>query len=197
MSAPVGLGISECQMTLLSIKEIQQGLDREFAPLEPMIAGLRLVNGGVSNEAIVNCERELGVAFCDTFRSMIERYDFGRLTIGPIVFCNTGNYLGELVQLNAETWWGKGPRPKGAIVVANSDPFIIILDMNIGTVHSMDAERGWSHSTLIAREFDLFFRGVGTTMLCRSEMSNRDAFARDIATAVGGTDIAFWLHLGS
>lgn len=33
-------------MALLTVEEIRKGLDQEFIPLEPMVTGLRLINGG-------------------------------------------------------------------------------------------------------------------------------------------------------
>lgn len=34
-------------MALLTVEEIRKGLDQEFIPLEPMVTGLRLIDGGV------------------------------------------------------------------------------------------------------------------------------------------------------
>lgn len=73
-------------MTLLTIDGIEKGLDQEFLSLEPMLTGLRLIKRGVSEESLHHAENLFAVAFPDAFRKLIQTYDFGWLTIGPIVF---------------------------------------------------------------------------------------------------------------
>ena len=121
-------------MSLMTVTDIRDGLEREFLPLEPMLSGFRLVSGGVSSPAVRECERQLGVTFPDDFRALIQTFDFGNLTIGPVAFCETGNYLERLIRWNTgERWWGDGARPESQ-VIAISDPYTILLDAANDTI---------------------------------------------------------------
>ena len=183
-------------MTLLSTEEIKHGLDKEFLPLEPMLAGLRLIDGGLTDEALDTFERSMNLSLPTAFRKVVKDYDFGRLTIGPVVFCNTGDYLGELTKLNTKVvWWRTDSRPTNLLMVANSDPFPILLNLETGEVLAMDVERGWQASRTIARNFDLFVKGVGTTMLGRNQSAERAALGRSVASEVGSPEQPFWLQL--
>ncbi|MGC5809930.1 SMI1/KNR4 family protein [Ralstonia pseudosolanacearum] len=183
-------------MSLLSMEEVKQGLDKEFLPLEPMLTGLRLIEGGVTETALDAFERDMNLLLPRAFRDVIRMHDFGRLTIGPVAFCNTGDYLGELVKLNTKvTWWGTGMRPSSLLMVANSDPFAILLDLESGSVLAMDVERGWQFAERVASSFDLFVRGVGSTMLHRNQSADRVALGRDVMSDAGGGYLPYWLQL--
>jgi hypothetical protein len=182
--------------TLMTIDEIQQELDREFLPLEPMVTGLRLINGGVSELALVAYENQLNIALPDAFRKIVKTFDFGRLTIGPIVFCKTGDYLRELVQLNTETNWRSvsEARSRNLLVIANSDPYTIALDLGSGNLMAADGEIDWLQVTCIAKTFDLYLRGIGSAMLRRNGCKNKETLAQDLSVQVDG-DLAYWSQL--
>jgi hypothetical protein len=183
-------------MTLLTFDEIKQGLDQQFLPLEPMLTGLRLVDGGVLDEALDSCESQLSVAFPTSFRSTVKAFDFGKLTIGPIVFCNTGDYLRELKRVNTEiTWWGNGGRPDNLLVVANSDPYAIFLNCEMDELFALDADIGWQKAKKIAKGFDNYVRGIATIMLRRTNMRDFVSLAQAVMSDVDGTDLAYWSQL--
>ena len=184
-------------MTLMSMRQIQQGLDEKFLPLEPMVTGSRLIAGGVSETARAACERTLSTHFPPAFRDNIESFSFGDLAIGPVAFCGTGDYLKELIQLNTQVvwWWGEAQRPADLLLIALSDPYSILLDTARGSVRAFDTELGWRSSTLVASDFDTYLRGVGTAMLLRESVADRPAFAAELLTEVGGTDLRYWQSL--
>jgi len=185
-------------MGLLTLEEIRIGLDKEFLPLEPMLLGFRLIPSNLPNDAIVACENRLSVSFPPAFRASIASLDFGRLTIGPVVFCNTGNYLDELVTLNEQVhWWGSGSRPRELIMIANSDPYPILTNTETGEVLAMDPERGWHSATMIARDFECFLRGIGTVFLLRNSVLDKAIFAQAMCRDVDGQDVSYWLNLAS
>lgn len=123
-SAQAGLGIpNENPMALLTLQEIKDGLDREFLPLEPMLLGLRMIEKETSLDTIEHCENHLAVKFPSSFRNLIAAFDFGQLTIGPVVFCSSGDYLAELITLNERVnWWGDGERPSNLILIGTQTP---------------------------------------------------------------------------
>jgi hypothetical protein len=183
-------------MTLLTISEIQQGLNRKFAPLEPLLTGFRLIPAGVPEMALVQYERELATPLPSAFRNAIQTFDFGRLTVGPVAFGSTGDYLKELRNLNTNVkWWGEGKRPANLLMVANSDPYAILLDLVTAGVRAMDAERGWKNATDVANGFLAYLRGLGTAMLRRESVADKLSFANELLADVGGADLAYWVNL--
>ena len=183
-------------MKLLTIEEIQRGLDIEFAPLEPALTGYRLLPKTTDENKVKAVEHQLRVIFPDEFRKSISEFDFGNLTIGPVAFCFAGDYLKELIDLNSGTrWWGSGDRPRDLLMVANSDPFAILLNVDDGSVHAMDSQQGVQSGFKIAENFRLFFLGLGTAMLKRNEVPDPYAFATDIGSTVGSGPLDFWMNL--
>lgn len=198
MSVLVDLGTCRQEeiVTLLSIQQIQRGLDDKFGPLEPMLKGFRLINGGVTEGALVHSESSLGLALPKAFRESIKRFDFGRLTIGPVAFCNTDDYLGEIGKLNTSVrWWGDGARPSNFLMVANSDPYAILLAIDTGAVWVMDPEQGHEKAICVAKDFDAYLRAIGTVMLRRNDVADKDVLVREVATAVGDMGFGYWEYL--
>ena len=183
-------------MTLLSISDIQQGLDRKFVPLEPLLTGLRLIPANVPQTALEESERQLATPFPAAFRDLIKAFDFGRLTIGPVAFGHTGDYLKELTHLNTQVrWWGEGQRPAHLLLVANSDPYAILLDTGTGGVRAMDPGRDRKTSTDIGNGFQTYIRALGTAILRRERVVDKLSFAKELLADVGGADLAYWTSL--
>jgi hypothetical protein len=188
------------KMTLLQIEEIQRGLEREFLPLEPMLTGLRLISreSPVDVSVLVAAEEKLGIKLPREFTEYIARFDFGRLTIGPVAFGSGGDYLKELIETNQHfCWWGGGKRPDNLLMVGNSDPYVLLLNASSGEILAMDRESEWTKAPPIARHFDLFVRGLGTVMLGRGDLGDveRERLAELVSSDAGGRDSGFWLSL--
>jgi len=183
-------------MPLLSVEDIRAGLDRQFLPLEPMLVGFRLIEKPTLADAIEHAESALATAFPDDFRDLIARFDFGHLTIGPIVFGTSGDYLAEIVELNEKTrWWGHGERPNNRLMIANSDPFAILLEAGSGFVYALDPDLGPQRSRKIADSFTSFLQGVGTIVLMRQQLEDRHGLATAVSTEVGSEHAGFWCQL--
>ncbi|WP_371764996.1 SMI1/KNR4 family protein [Massilia sp.] len=185
-------------MKLLSVEEIKAELDREFTPLEPMLTGFRLIEKNTPDSAIKSAEKLISTNFPYGFRELIAKFDFGNLTIGPVVFCSSGDYLAELVELNLNVmWWGGGQRPENIIMIGNSDPFAILLNTNSGSVYAFDSENGWEKSKKISDDFFGFFSALGTVVLTRNQTLDRRKLAEEILEEVGAEDFEFWLRLAN
>jgi len=183
-------------MKLLSLEELRDGFDKEFLPLEPMLTGYRLKKGGLEENVLLQCEATLSISFPSDFRRLISEYDFGNLTIGPIAFCASGDYQGELLDFNECTrWWGSGERPANLIMIANSDPFAILLDVDTGEVLSMDAELGLHKSTVVSKTFENFLGGIGTTILLRNNVDEKEILAKSVHDAISSQSLGFWISL--
>jgi hypothetical protein len=183
-------------MKLLTLEEIKNGLDKEFIPLEPMLSGYRLIDGGLTEKQISQCETTLSISFPRNLREILSTYDFGNLTIGPIAFCATGDYPSELIEYNGNLeWWGEGQRPNNLIMIANSDPFVILLDISRESVIAVDPELGLKNASVVADGIENFLRGVGTIILFRNESDNKGQLAQSVHDIVGGKDFKFWAYL--
>lgn len=181
---------------LLSLEEIKKGLDEKFLPLEPMLEGFRLVEDGLEESSLASCEARIGVKFPADFRAALLRYDFNNFTVGPVAFCATGNYLEELIVYNeGARWWGESSRPQDLIMIANSDPFAILLNVDTGEVLGMDPELGWGQSTKLAADFVKYLEGVGTAMLMHDTADDKDKLAQEIHEQTGSQDLKYWKSL--
>jgi len=115
-------------MMPLDFSTVQVRLDERFTENEQLLTGTKLRASRLAELDINRCERQLGLAFPREFRQALLLFDFGSLTFGPTSFCNTGDYLRQLLILNkAEEeslcqWWGEGERPGDKLLVATGDP---------------------------------------------------------------------------
>jgi hypothetical protein len=191
-------------MTLLEIDEIKQRLDEKFLPLEPMLTGFRLVESEIADDALQKCESALGVRFPAPFTRLVKRYDFGHFTVGPIQFCQSGDYVGKLVAMNGMNqhlvpWWGTGARPQHHVLIAYSDPYGILLHTDTARVGAFDHESAWHLSEMIvARDFEAFVRGIGTVFIERAKGVDKARLGDETARAVDGSSgRSFWIHLAA
>lgn len=190
---------------LLDVESIQMRLDEQFLPLEPMLTGMRLITKNNQKFGLAECEHRLGITFPSAFVALTTQFDFGQLTIGPVAFGNRGDYFAWLVDTNQNdlqndlAWWSGANRPEGLVMIANSDPFAIVLDTTSAKVlafsHGSDSA---NKNFTIAEGFDHFVRGVGTAMLERNPDGGNEDLARNIASSVGvDKNNRFWLWIAS
>lgn len=185
---------------LLTIQEIADTLDAEFRPLEPDICGLRLVEPGLQAREIIDVERDLGVQLPESFSSIVQEFDLGSLTIGPTVFGTGSNYSELLRGVNRDSefpWWGSGSRPSSRVMVGNSDAFAVLLDCGSGEVMALEHGADHSKAVVVARDFSVFVRGIGTVFCTR--LSNQPAtdVANAVASLVGSSlqGLPYWEDL--
>ncbi len=184
---------------LLEIEEIQRRLNEQFLPLEPMLTGFRLV-GAVNGEAVVEqIQHCLRITLDGAFAGLIRSYNFGSLTVGPITFCNTGDFAAWFVDRNIDDesqeypWWGDGHRPDTLLLVAGSDLYAIVLDNCSGRVLAFQNGQPWKNALVISLGFREFLQGIGTVFLDRDPEGDNQKISTDVATYAGGMDgAAFW-----
>jgi hypothetical protein len=177
-------------MKLKTMQEIQQDLDDTFLPLEARgITGMRLIDGGLPEDTIGYFEERLGTPpWPADFKEFLKRYDFGRLELGLVHFCGNGQYLDGLIRFNSY-----GGRPPDLMLIASSDPHLILLNLKDGSVLALDNELGWEEAILVARTFELFMRGIGTLAEARARRAAPPSLASTVAACVGVPDSPYWL----
>lgn len=58
-----------------------------------------------------------------------------------------------------------------------------------------DVEIGWQRATVIAKDFEVYLRGVGTIMLHRNQWRDTSTLGQAVAVDVGAQDICYWSQL--
>lgn len=180
-------------MRLYSIDEIRNGLDEAFKPLEPDLVGYRFVEGGATPAAVAALEMALALKLPDDLVHLISKYQFGDLAIGPVAFCGTGDYLKELLELNAAVpWWCGNERPHGLVMFANSEFGAFIVECPVGSVYLLEAGQPLSAAVKVADSFSKFVRAIGTVALLRMRGELQNVKAAELGLAVGVRDTRFW-----
>lgn len=184
-------------MTLLPLNDIQQGLDKLFLSLEPDLTGFRLLPSSTNHTEIACFEQQLNLTLPIDFKEIIQQFDFGNLTIGPVVFSACGDYLAELFEFNESlNWWGTtDSRPQNYLMVATADIYLILMDVTNGRIFAFDREAHWQSLRVIAGSFSIFIQAVGSVMLQRHPDKNNNSLAAKICTSIQGEDISFWEFL--
>ena len=188
---------------LLEIDDIQNRLDEQFLPLEPMLTGFRLVSTKIAPDDADRLELKLKVVLSEPFKELLLRFNLGEFTIGPIAFCSTGNYLSWLIENNRDdasqhySWWGSGQRPSDVLLIANSDPYAVLLDNATEAISAFKHGESWNDDTIVvANDFGRFIRGLGTVFLQRSDEGGNEDLADEVSNDVGGgSDNLFWRWL--
>lgn len=185
-------------MKLLDMESIRSRLDEEFLGLEPTLTGMRLVPIAACDEGTVSCQESLNVRFPSTFSEIVTRFDFGHFTIGPVAFCNRGDYFTWLTEINNATGGpassGLANRPDGVIMIANSDQFALLLNTISGQVLALEHGGNISNDAFtVASDFKLFLQGLGTAFVQRNPDGGNEKLGREIASIVNGNpENRFW-----
>lgn len=154
---------------LLSLNEVQSGLDAYFEPLEPALTGFRLKSPGLSPQDL-NRVKQLHGKLPPSFLDPIKNFSFGGFTLGPVQFGHSTSYADDLCLRNQgsiDPWWGPGARPKDLLLVGNSDPFALLLHCPSGQIDVFDHSKSWEQRCRAAPSFDHLIRGLGTLLLRR------------------------------
>ena len=185
---------------LLTMQELVDALDDELAPLEPDLTGLRLVAPGDSQSDVDKLQALLGVEFPPSFASTIMELNLGSLTIGPTVFGYATKYTDLLHDANVEPvvrWWGSGERQASLVMFGNSDPFALVVDCTSGEVLALQHGEGLDRAVVVAADFDLFLRGVGTVFIARQAEPASPELGASIGSLVGSSPegLSYWTEL--
>ena len=112
----------------------------------------------------------------------------------------TGDFLAWLSKNNQDDsaneypWWGSGARPSDVLLIANSDPYAVLLNSKAGIVSAFKHCASWNDALIVVADaFELFMRGLGTTFLERNEQGRNSFLADEVSIEVGGgRGNAFW-----
>lgn len=80
-------------------------------------------------------------------------------------------------------------------MIANSDPYVILLNLKHGSLLALDNELGWERAMPAARSFELFIRGLGTMAEARVRRAAPPSLANAIAVDVGVPNAPYWVTM--
>lgn len=179
---------------LLTLEEIREQLDNKFLPLGSDFDDLRLLKREQPLLNLKSSEEQLNISFPEEFSSFLNGYNLDCFSLCNISFGNGSDYLNMLVSINGRDninkWWTGKNRPAEFIVIAMSDPYTILLNVNTGEVFSMISESSMNDFEQIASGFILFFRGLGTLFV------NKES-PLVIAKLVSSKTVGFWDELSN
>lgn len=188
---------------LLDFAEIQAQLDKQFSEIpidvQAELSDLRLRQSTSSFNQWNKLENQMNLSFPDSFKQVVLKYDFGNLTLGGVWFGQGESYEAFLLQNNLDKpenpWWGSGERPSHYLWIAASEGYIILLDLETEQILAYARSQHWKTSQVVAKNFDVFVRAVGTIFLSR-DVQDQQKIACEICTAVGcSTNSQFWSDL--
>lgn len=181
---------------LLPIEEIERRLSEKFLPFdkEMDLGYLILKKRTTAAGGIEVVARALGIVFPEAFTMLVSYYDFDDFSLGNVQFGSGGEeYIHSLIAANEpgdfSQWWTGDARPEGIIVIAQTDPYTILLNTLDGAVYSMTSESTMDDFERIAASFSLFIRGLGTAFL---KVGTADEIQKAVGAQVGSS---FWREM--
>ena len=175
-------------IVLLTINEIEVRLHEKFSSFNGGMDDFMLKKRMAPVNNIKHSEERLGVNFPKDFIEFVNNYDIDNFSLGNISFGHGDDYLEKIVRINNDEfnhWWIGEHSPVGAICIAISDPYTILLNAHDGKVYAITSEQTMDGRESIADSFELFIRGVGSHFLKACPLT-------EIIKSTGVNDISFW-----
>lgn len=143
---------------ILTIVEETKGLDPEF--IEEII--LKKVD--IPSTEIVRLKEELRIDVLNqNFINIILKYSWGNFCFLTYQFGYNDTYgINWLIQRNLEYEDYSTLNEAGFIIIANGDPYTILLECASGRIYTIDSETEIEERMLIAEIFEQLVRGMGT-----------------------------------
>ena len=152
-------------MELLTIDQIiflnqeeTQGLDSEIRE------GIVLNKTDLPVSELDRLKSQLQIQDLDPiFRKYILAYNWGQIGFLSYQFgYGDDASLTWLINRNLEYHDYSTLQERGLIIIANGDPYTILLDCKIGTVYAVDAELNYDEKIWLSPDFLAFVRAMGT-----------------------------------
>lgn len=184
-------------MKLLTLNEVIQTIVEETKDLDPeLIEDIILKEVDIPDTEIVRLKEELRIDVLNQeFINFILKYSWGNFGFLSYQFgYNDDNGLNWLIQRNLEYEDYPALKESNLIIIANGDPYTILLECFSGKIYTIDSETGIEDRMLIAENFELLVRGMGTAQYaCWSKRETEFIQLIESLTQVAG--MPFWHNL--
>lgn len=134
------------------------------------------------------------------FRNILGKWDLGNLVLAGFRFSIDTRYAEALTHMNSGNgaeWWAdleQDARPNNLVMIAQSDPYILLLNLENDQVMAFSAATGSANSRKVASDSYVLLRALGTAELLSHSAPDIKDFARTLASASGGESFEqFWL----
>lgn len=152
-------------MELLTIDQIISILEEETQGLDPEIReGIVLNQTEVPVSELDRLKSKLQIQDLDPiFRKYILAYNWGQIGFLSYQFgYGDDTSLTWLINRNLEYHDYSTLQERGLLIIANGDPYTILLDCKIGTVYAVDAEMTYDEKIWLSPDFLAFVRAMET-----------------------------------
>ena len=152
-------------MELLTIDQIISLTQEETQGLDPEIReGIVLNKTDLPVSELDRLKSQLQIQDLDPiFRKYIPAYNWGQIGFLSYQFgYGDGTSLTWLINRNLDYHAYSALQERGLIIIANGDPYTILLDCKSGAVYAVDAEMTYDKKIWLAPDFLAFVRALGT-----------------------------------
>ena len=118
-------------------------------------------------DSLTDFEQVMGLSLPTSFRGFLNHYQVDDFAMANVQFGQGEAYLHHVFALNHPDalcpWWQGEMRPVNQLLMALTDGYALILDVNTGAVWALDQDN--SGMDLVAHDFEDFFRALATVYL--------------------------------
>ena len=171
-------------MMLLTYTQIETALLRRFAhvidddeilDLHDLLLIPHLLDPA---DSITEFEHAMGLNLPTSLREFLRLYQVDDFAMANVQFGQGEAYLHQVFAMNQQDalcpWWQGKMRPVNQLLMALTDGYALILDVNTGAVWALDQDN--SGMDLVAHDFEDFFRALATVYL--SEVGLNEVLAQ-------------------
>ena len=186
-------------MQLLTIDEIISSILEETEGLDAEITdGIILSKREIPTSEIEKLKSELEIEYLDSvFAENILSYNWGNFGFLSYQFgYGDEASLNWLITRNLEYEEYSVLRKKNLIIIANGDPYTILLECKSGKIYAFTSDMSYEEIVPIASDFEEFIRAMGTAQYAVWKHAEKE-FAELMEREYSESSIKFWKELVS
>ena len=184
-------------MQLLTIDEIISSIMEETEGLDAEITdGIILSKKEIPQSEIEKLKSELGIEYLDSsFSEYILSYNWGNFGFLSYQF-GYGDEMSLNWLINRNLDYDEYPvlRKKNLIIIANGDPYTILLECKSGEIYAFTSDMSYEEIVPIASDFKEFVRAMGTAQYAVWKQSEEE-FVELMEREASDSSLAFWKEL--
>mgnify|MGYP000887445724 CR=1 FL=1 len=184
-------------MQLLTIDEIISSIMKETDGLDAEITdGIILSKKGIPPSEIQKLKSELEIEYLDsTFSEHILNYNWGNFGFLSYQF-GYGDETSLSWLINRNLDYDEYPvlRKKNLIIIANGDPYTILLECKSGEIYAFTSDMSYEEIVPVASDFEEFVRAMGTAQYAVWKNAEKE-FIKSMEREYSERSIKFWKEL--
>ena len=184
-------------MQLLTIDEIISSIMEETEGLDAEIKdGIILSKKEIPPSEIEKVKSKLEIEYLDSvFTENILRYNWGNFGFLSYQFgYGDETSLSWLINRNLDYEEYPVLRKKNLIIIANGDPYTILLECNSGEIYAFTSDMSYEEIVPVASDFKEFVRAMGTAQYAVWKQSEEE-FVELMEREASDSSLAFWKEL--